>query len=188
VVVADKRAGTPRMITVDVPRRGLAAIGADDLLAALEPSEVRRASAGVADGEFPGRARAFVELVRRFGGLTARALVGGEFTGGGDQALIEVSVMHGTGAARPVRSHLGRHLYAAGLPAEFADGVMQGLLLAGSELPAGILVIDRGAVDDEGSSSVVFRQAAQLLREVLLVLPQDAEVMEERVRAVMATW
>src|SRR5580692_2986929 len=100
------------MITVDVPRRGLAAIGADDPLAALQPLEVRRASAGVADGEFPGRARAFVELVRRFGGLTARALVGGEFSGGGDQALIEVSVMHGTGAARPVRSHLGRHLYA----------------------------------------------------------------------------
>ena len=177
------------MITVDVPRRGLLAIGADDPLAALEPSEVRRASAAVADGEFPGRARAFVELVRRFGGLTARALVGGEFTGGGDQVLIEVSVMEGAGAARPVRSHhLGRHLYAAGLPAEFADAVLQGLLLAGSEMPAGILVIDRGAVDDEGSSSAVFRQAAQLLREVLLVLPQDTAVMEERVRAVMATW
>lgn len=188
MVAADKRAGTPRMITVDVPRRGLAAIGADDLLAALEPSEVRRASAGVADGEFPGRARAFVELVRRFGGLTARALVGGEFAGGGDQALIEISVMRGAGAARPVRSHLSRHLYAAGLSAEFADAVLQGLLLAGNELPAGLLVIDRGAVDDEGSSSAVFRQAAQLLREVLLVLPQDPGVIEERVRAVMATW
>jgi hypothetical protein len=175
VVEEDERAGTPRMITVDVPRRGLAAIGADDSPAALEPSEVRRASAAVADGEFPGQTRAFVELVRRFGGLTARALVGGEFTGGGDQALIEVSVTQDAGAARPVRSHLGRHLYAVGLPAEFADAVLQGLLLAGSELPA-------------GSSSAVFRQAAQLLREVLLVFPQDTGVMEERVRAVMATW
>ena len=188
MVAKDERAGTSRMITVDVPRRGLAAIGTDDPLAALEPSEVRRASAGIAVGEFPGRVRAFVELVRRFGGLTARALVGGEFTGGGDQALIEVSVMQETGAARPVRSHLGRHLYAAGLPAEFADAVLQGLLLAGSELPAGVLVIDRGAVDDEGSSSVVFRQAAQLLREALLVLPQDAGAIEGHVRAVMATW
>jgi hypothetical protein len=188
MVAEDERAGTSRMITVDVPRQGLAAIGADDPLAALEPSEVRRASAGVADGEFPGQVRAFVELVRRFGGLTARALVGGAFTAGGDQALIEVSVTQETGAARPVRSHLGRHLYTAGLPAEFADAVLQGLLLAGNELPAGILIIDRGAVDDEGSSSVVFRQAAQLLREVLLVLPQDEGAMEERVRAVMATW
>jgi hypothetical protein len=96
--------------------------------------------------------------------------------------------MRAAGATRPVRSHLGRHLYAAGLPAEFADAVLQGLLLAGNELPAGILVIDRGAVDDEGSSSAVFRQAAQLLREVLLVLPQDPGVIEERVRAVMAMW
>lgn len=77
MVAANERAGAPRMITVDVPRRGLVAIGADDPLAALEPSEVRRASAGVTDAEFPGRSRAFVELVRRFGGLTARAFVGG---------------------------------------------------------------------------------------------------------------
>jgi hypothetical protein len=188
MVAEDERAGAARMITVDVPRRGLAAIGADDPLAALQPLEVRRASAGVAGGELPGRARAFVELVRRFGGLTARALVGGEFSGGGDQALIEVSVMDETVAARPVRSHLGRHLYAAGLPAEFADAVLQGLLLAGNELPAGVLIVDRGAVDDEGSSSFVFRQAAQLLREVLLVLPRDAGAVEERVRAVIATW
>jgi hypothetical protein len=66
--------------------------------------------------------------------LTARALVGGEFTGVGDQALIEVSLMQGAGAARPVRSDLGRHLYAAGLSAEFADAALQGLLLTGSEL------------------------------------------------------
>jgi hypothetical protein len=79
-------------------------------------------------------------------------------------------------------------LYAAELPAEFADAVLQGLLIAGGELPAGSLVIDCGAVDDEGSSSAVFRQAAQLLREALLLLPQDTEALEERVKAVMATW
>lgn len=188
MVAEDERAGTARMITVDVPRRGLAAIGDDDLLAALQPSEVRRASAAVADRDFPVRTRAFVELVRRFGGMTARAFVGGEFTGGGDQALIEISVMQEAGAARPVRSHLSRHVYSAGLPGEFADAVMQGLLASGGELPAGALVIDRGAVDDEGSSSAVFRQAAQLLREVLLVLPQDTEAVEYRVRDVMSTW
>src|SRR5690242_4249289 len=176
------------MIIVDVPGRGLAAIGVDDPLTDLFPAEVRRVPVAVADGEFPGRARAFVELVRRFGGLTARALVGGEFAAGGDRALIEVSVTRDAGVARPVRSHLGGHLYAAGMLPEFADAVIQGLLAAANALPAGTLVIDRRAVDDEGSSSAVFRQAAQLLREALLSPQQDTGVIEERVRAVMATW
>jgi hypothetical protein len=38
----------------------------------------RQDLAAVAEGNFPDRARAFLELVRSFGSLTARALLGAE--------------------------------------------------------------------------------------------------------------
>jgi hypothetical protein len=78
-------------------------------------------------------------------------------------------------------------MYAAGLSAEFADAVLQGLLLAGSELPAGVLVIDRGALDDEGWSSVIFRQAAQLIRGSAFGASVGHGSDKERVRGIMTS-
>jgi hypothetical protein len=83
-----------------------------------------------------------------------------------------------------VVSQLGRPL-AAGLPAEFATAVVDGLRRR--PLPAGRLLVDRAGHDPVDSSPLAFELAAELLATVVATRAVAGDV-ESAVRAVVEAW
>ena len=178
------------MTIIEVPRHGVAAILDDDEAAAFDIIEWRRAqrpAGGVAKNA--SELRITVETLRRFGGHAAAALLGGRFrVGAGDQTAIEVGVGVGFDAAdraTTCSSSLFRR-FIVGLPDEFADGVMDGLLNA-ELLPAGVLTIDRAGFSEMDSSALAFRQAAALL-VVALTARLAGESAEDAALGIVTNW
>jgi len=190
------------MITVDVPRHGTVALDEDD--ERLRYDTVDRLSASrPAGGQGRQRqsVRALVEVQRRVGGMAPRAVVGGEFVvGDGAETVFEVLagaaydalVAQGRegrpGVTLPGRIHT-RWPLIAGLPAEFAESTLRGLVdnpCAGS-MPAGVLRLDRAAFDEVESANPVFAQAGAALCCALAAKLQGADPGEE-LRALIETW
>lgn len=125
--------------------------------------------------------RASVEILRHTGGQLPRALVGGTFTSGTGGLTVQVGSSDG-GLETPetCQSHLWKP-FALGLPHEFANSVMDGLLRR-SSLPGGKLTVDRGGFDPVESSPLAFELAAELLAVVLVarVEGRDIEIVVRR--------
>jgi hypothetical protein len=123
------------------------------------------AGAGISPIEL-AESSACVEVLQFGGGLTPRALLGGSFVSGGQDLLLEVGStgVITLGAPRGCLSQLGGPL-VAGLPAEFVDAVLRGLLeMAGKvERPAGTLRIQAAGYDEENSSPYAFVHAGAAL-------------------------
>lgn len=114
---------------------------------------------------------AVVELRRSGGGLMPWALLAGEYQPEWSGSL-RVRVGH-TGQLTSAPTHdcsgmLGRSL-AVGLPEEFAQATLNGLVRFDPELNrSGELVVGGGAYDEADSSEYAFEHAAALLKWALL--------------------
>lgn len=135
-----------------------------------------------------------VEVRRNFGGMTARALLGGVFTSA-VRPLDLVTVLEVPFAADLMeiqtppncRSELGQPLIA-GLPRDFADAVLAGLMdEAAGALPAGVLRITRAGFDPTGSSEIIFTTVSQLLRSVVSAALENRDP-EAAALAAMRSW
>lgn len=127
-----------------------------------------------------GPVRAVVEIRRNFGGMIMRALLGGEFLLGVDEARYEVCVAtepFDSGLPATCESSLGEPLIP-GLPSDFARSALDGVTADTSRLPlpGGVLRVDRAGYDLMGSSESAFNQAGRLLRHVLAAKIQGADV------------
>jgi hypothetical protein len=190
------------MITVDVPPHGIVALEEDDERLRYDVVDCLSTSRP-AGGQGPQgqRVRALVEVQRRFGGMAPRAVVGGEFVvGDGTETVFEVLVgadydalvaegrEAGSGVTLPGRIHSTWPLIA-GLPAEFAESTLRGLVdnLCAGRLPAGVLRLDRAAFDEVESANPVFAQAGAALCCALAAKLQGADPADE-LRALIETW
>lgn len=146
---------------------------------------VRESLAGVPTMSELRPARASVEILRQGGGLMPRALVGGSYTPGNGELLIEVqsSGEHADGNASCV-SQLSRSL-VPGLPDEFSQSVIDGLVRR--PLPSGRILVDRAAFDPVESSPLAFELAAELLASVLYAVSAELDV-EQTAREALEGW
>lgn len=148
----------------------------------LSDSELVDPSSSMAPG-----ARAVVELRAVAGGLRPRGLLGGEFAPRpGTEIMFRLghSGALGLGAPATCPSVIGGQALVAGLPVEFAQAALDGLVRVqcAAALPAGVLSIDRGGYDEVESSQMVFERASGLLRCVLTALVVGEEPNEAELR------
>jgi hypothetical protein len=174
-----------------------AAISPDEPTARYTPVSVARGTASAAGQPGPIGApavRTVVELWHNVGGMIQRALLGGEFVVGGitgvPAGLVAFTATIGgpfdTAAPASCASALGRALIA-GLPAEFGESVLSGLQTATTQLPVGVLIIDRAGYDAVGSSKRAFRLSAGLLVDVLAAQLQGQNP-QPRVEVALRSW
>lgn len=195
MVAQDQQFGAA-VIVVEVEGHGRAAIGEDDDRARYTVVERLHGSEATAAPPAQQRpVRMLVEVLRRFGGMTPRALVGGRFVPGpGLETTFEVCVggtLEGPHDGSLPATLLNRPLLP-GLPNEFAGAVLEGLTrhledLECSDLPPGVFVIDRAGFDERESSTAVFRQTATLLRHLTAAALHDRD-LDAEARAVMRLW
>lgn len=180
------------MITIDIPRHGIGAVLDEDISgysAAQVLSAVRPA------GELPpgkSQARALVEVQRRLGGLSPRALLGGEFIAGeGEQTRLEVAVSGFSlfdGTAEPTRSgRLWKRPFNLGLPEEFGSAVLSGVGSTEDPLPAGLLRVDRAGFDLVNSSEHIFEMAGSLLVTTIAAIVYGLNI-EAEAKTVISRW
>ncbi|HEU5158122.1 MAG TPA: hypothetical protein VFU43_14085 [Streptosporangiaceae bacterium] len=118
-------------------------------------------------GTISGRSRVVVEVFRATSGITPRALVGGELAlAGRDSLKVRVAQSSSAmtlGAEKTCPSKFAGSL-VPGLPSEFAQATLDGLVRVPANWPSGgLLVVDRGAYDEVESSSLAFEIASGLL-------------------------
>jgi hypothetical protein len=177
-----------QVILTSGPRR--IAIFADEPTAAYDSDVVRCESVVVSAADLPGAGsvRAGVEILRQGGGLAPRALLGGSFTHGHGDLVFEVRSVadaHQSAQVATCRSQLWKPLIP-GLPTEFADSVIDGLIRR--PVPTtGRLVVDRAGYDHVESSPLAFELAAELLARVLAAMVTSAGV-ESIARDAMQAW
>ncbi|QKV78283.1 hypothetical protein [Amycolatopsis sp. Hca4] len=178
------------MTIVEVERHGLVAIGDGDHPAAYQAEEWLRSSRP-AMGAVANPVRMHVEVLRRFGGLAPRALVGGQFTPGqGDQTQFAVAVatfgLFDADEEPTCTSELWKEPFTVGLPIEFARAVSSALS-EGPGLPSGTLAIDRAGFDLVNSSEMIFGQATAVLMTAMAaqLSGQDADAAA---RSLVSTW
>ncbi|WP_285501948.1 hypothetical protein [Actinokineospora sp. NBRC 105648] len=130
-----------------------------------------------------------VEVLRRFGGMAARALVGGEFVpAAGTSTAFEVGFVAESAVvpgACPSRQWSAP--FDVGLIEEYAHGVLAGVTDSTVPLPPGVLRVAEAGIDEIGSSAALFRQAALVLRSVVAAELAGTDV-ESAVRTAMAAW
>lgn len=184
-MVAQHERASAAMITVDVPGHGVAVVDYEDADPNFEPVGWLRGSCPATRDALPGVIELRVEVLRRLGGLSPRALLGGVYVPQGVGAFV-AEVAYSGSDATPGRwpSQLARRTFAAGLPSEFAGAVVDELAKS-RHLPAGVLRIQHAGFDEVDSSSVTFRQAARLLGDLLPVTNGDVEIT---VREVLSHW
>ena len=177
------------MTIIEVERHGLVAIGEGDHPAEYQAAEWLRSSrAGT--GAVANPVRMHVEVLRRFGGLAPRALVGGQFVpgrSGQTQFAVAVATFGLFADDEPTcPSELWKEPFTVGLPSEFARTVASALD-EGPGLPAGTLTIDRAGFDLVNSSETIFGQAAAVLKAAMAarLSGQDADAAT---RALVSTW
>lgn len=144
---------------------------------------------GAATGSCPDYqpVRASVEI-RRSGGVAPRALVGGCLRRAeGTSLRVATSSTLTLGADTSCPSSLSKAL-VPGLPPEFAEAVLKGLIDASlGSVICGDLTVDRSGYDEVESSPIAFKRAAGLLHGVLAARAGQRDALEE-VRALMARW
>jgi hypothetical protein len=152
-----------------VEQHGTASISLGDVPAAY-------VSAGSLNAERPthvqaeGPARLSVETLRRFGGISPRALLGGEFIAS-EALTISLEVrfsdddiytgMFSSEATCP--SRITDEPFRVGLPEEFAIAAVDAFRTYDEALPAGVLRIDRAGFDEMNSSGAAFQQTMHVL-------------------------
>ena len=178
------------MTIVEVERHGVVAIGDRDHSAAYRAAEWLRSSRPAVDA-VGNPVRIHVEVLRRFGGLAPRALVGGQFVPGrGDQTQFAVAVapfgLFDADGEPTCPSELWKEPFTVGLPIEFARAVASALS-EGPGLPAGTLTIDRAGFDLVNSSETIFGQATAVLKAAIAarLSGQDAAAAT---RSLLSTW
>lgn len=178
------------MTIVDVQRHGIVAIGEGDLEAKYSAMEWLRSSQA-AEGMSSSPTRMHVEVLRRFGGIAPRALIGAQFTPGpGNRTQVNVGVagfgLFDADDQPTCPSVLGNQPFTVGLPDEFARAVVSALG-EGPTFPAGTLTIDRAGFDLISSSAMIFEQAASALKTVFAarLSGQDADTAA---RSLLSTW
>jgi hypothetical protein len=187
VVAQDEWIG-PAMITIDLQGHGVVAFDVDEPLAQYPRHDCLTASLPAPRAVGSLDVRALIEVQRRHGGLAPRALLGGCFiAASGESLVVEVpfTADHDS-AASPCPSRLWKRPFRAGLPAEFAQAVLESLTGAVS-LPAGILRIDRAGFDEVESSAVVFRMAAHALYVAIAATLSSRDV-ESELRELVEAW
>jgi hypothetical protein len=159
------------MMKLEVENHGIAAVDEDDTSAAYPVARVLTSTvSAMAEPNIGGGARVLVEVLRRFGGIAPRALLGAEFLAGSDPAVqIEIAVAPFDlldGADQPTcPSRLWTRPFTSGLPTDMADAVLRGLTAEPRiALPPGVLRVDRAGFDVMNSSEPIFTQAATVLR------------------------
>jgi hypothetical protein len=131
--------------------------------------------------------RAVVETLRHSGGLAPRALLGAEFTPESGPLILTIGVSEtSSGPTTSCASQLWKPL-VAGLPAEFAEAVVAGLLRRHGLLPSGHLRIDRAGYDVVESSPLAFELAAELMVGVIVAELAHSDVQVE-VRRLVEAW
>ncbi|MEA5358513.1 hypothetical protein VA596_03115 [Amycolatopsis sp., V23-08] len=178
------------MTIVEVERHGLVAIGEDDHPAAYPAAEWLRSSRP-AIGAVAKPVRMHVEVLRRFGGLAPRALVGGQFMPGqGDQTQFAVAVanfdLFDADEEPTCTSELWKEPFTVGLPSGFARAVAS-TLGERSGLPAGTLTIDRAGFDLVNSSEMIFGQAAAVLKAAMAAQLSGQDAVAAA-RSLVSTW
>jgi hypothetical protein len=135
--------------------------------------------------------RAVVEVERRSGGIIPHALVGGELVRGEAGVLafeVNVGSRFEAGGKRTCRSYLRRRKLIPGLPREFAEAAVDGLVRVPiDEGIAAAVRVDRAAYDDVDSSQIAFERAAGLLIAVLITSASHGQ-LEPVVRDRMNRW
>jgi len=178
------------MTIVEVAGHGLVAFGDGDHAAKYSATEWLRSSHPAA-GMSSSPARMHVEVLRRFGGIAPRALIGAQFIPGrGTRTQINVGVaafgLFDADGQPTCPGVLWNQPFTIGLPDEFAQAAA-GALGEGPALPAGTLTVDRAGFDLINSSEMIFEQAAAALKTVLAarLSGQDAETAA---RTLVSTW
>lgn len=110
--------------------------------------------------------RAIVEVRQRGGGVVPRALIGGEMRlTGPDARQVRVGQSAGMtlGATKTYVSRL-RGILVPGLPPEFAQATLDGIVRVPAQWDSGgLIIVDRAAYDEVDSSPVAFEFASGLL-------------------------
>lgn len=178
------------MRKIDVDRVGVVALDIYDDRGSYPASSTVNVSlpATSQDPDF-ATLRVLVEIQRRFGGISPRAMIGGQLTvSPGTDIDIEVRV--GISEGEVCSSRLWKRPFLAGLPNEYARAASDAIAADGARylrLPSGVLVVDRAGFDEINSSSVIFSEAARVLLCVLLAELEDLDV-ETRVRELLHSW
>ncbi|MEU7477366.1 hypothetical protein AB0A63_15360 [Lentzea sp. NPDC042327] len=181
------------MIEVDLQGRGVVAVEFGRMSAPLLADDwlIDRSSATATGAA--GSTVVTVELLRRFGGVAPRALLGATYTPLGAEAsagVLEVRVPRAAtsaGGEITCASRLWKNPFEVGLPEDFPEGALKGVLSGGAELPAGTLVVDQAGFDEMNSSAFAFEQAGALLRRVLSASMRGEDVEAVVVRT-MQKW
>lgn len=135
------------------------------------------------DSSFPlERSRAVVEVRRRAGGISPRALVGGQLSQTGEN----LRVIRVGQSGKLTLGELGTcssgfenaTSLVPGMPPEFAQPVLDGLVENPSGLPVGgtLLVVDRSSYDEINSSAYAFRFASSVLLITLIMRMQGKDL------------
>lgn len=180
------------MSTVEAEHRGIVAINHDNNDAAYPVAEWLRTTQPAASRSTSEPVRVVIEVLRRFGGLTPRALIGGQFT---PNTTHETHIAVGVTAYglfdaddQPTcPSQLWNQPLTAGLPADFAPTVLHTLSTDTPALPAGELTIDRAAFDLVNSSEQIFAQATTVLHAVITAHLTGNDP-DTAARAILDTW
>jgi len=124
--MVEERAGFA-VITVEALGRGRVVVDDVEVMACYPVAgrirvTVRSAGALIS----PREARGVVEIIRRFGGHTLRALVGGTSASDRGQDVVFDAGFGAAGIGTRCPSRLSGQPFTGGLPAEFAEGVLRG--------------------------------------------------------------
>jgi hypothetical protein len=131
-----------------------------------------------------------VEVRLHAGGMTPCALLGGQFA---DDDRSDVALAVGCsgdlvgGALPSCAGFLGR-TFVPGLPTEFAQGAMNGLVRAESPLPPGRVEVIAGGYDDVDSSEFAFERAGGLLRLTLSRVAAGGSFDADALTEVLGQW
>ncbi|MFD9963006.1 hypothetical protein [Amycolatopsis sp. NPDC058986] len=180
------------MSTIDLAPHGAVAISGDIGDAAYPVADWLRTTRPAGPGQASRPVRIVVEVLRRLGGITPRALIGGEFT---PSTTRETHLAVGVAGYslfdaddKPIcPSRLWNQPFTAGLPPEFGPTVLDTLGALTPVLPAGTLTLDRAAFDLVNSSEQIFAQAATVLHAVVTAHLTSGD-SDAAARTVIETW
>ncbi len=156
-------------IILNIDRAGAAVVSVDIPQAAYTPTtEVGFSLQASTDLHLATYGVRYTVEVERRGGITPRALLGGEFLASSRSALA-ISILVGDpwdeAGKHVIESELNRSRgFVPGLPTDFVEGVRSGVMQDDWPLPPGVLTIDRAGYDAMESSSPIFMEAAMVLR------------------------
>jgi hypothetical protein len=186
------------MTVIQVGGRSIAICDDDGRAQYVSFGRISEMGSAATDLEVAQPVRMLVDLQRNFGGLTPRALLGGQFSGQRrNDTIYEVIVGDSFDAlsmeqdlkvaTRPTESGYHARPFSPGLPREFAPAALRGLMddeWCDVELPPGQLLVDRAGFDEQGSSAVIFDLAGKMLRSLFAVRLSGGDINAEARRLI----